>query len=80
METLYDWATVAAFAGLVVLFLQRSTAETPSDTIWQYLPPAAGCALGNWLGNEGNDLLAILVLLFSAVYVLLVLKPFNVIR
>jgi len=80
LETIYDWATVAAFAGLVVLFLQRSTAETPTDSIWQYLPPAVGCAVGNWLGNEGNDLLAILVLLLSAVYILLVLKPINLIR
>lgn len=80
METIYDWATVAAFAGLVVLFLQRSTAETPTDSIWQYLSPAVGCAVGNWLGNEGNDLLAILVLLLSAVYILLVLKPINLIR
>ena len=27
MEFVYDWVTVAIFAGLVVLFVQRSTAE-----------------------------------------------------
>ena len=27
METVYDWVTVAIFAGLVVLFVQRSTTE-----------------------------------------------------
>ena len=27
METIYDWVTVAIFAGLIVLFLTRSTAE-----------------------------------------------------
>ena len=27
METPYDWITVAIFAGLVVLFMQRSTSD-----------------------------------------------------
>ena len=53
METVYDWVTVAIFAGLVVLFLQRSSAETePRDSIWQYLAAAIGCAVANYLGNN----------------------------
>ena len=27
METVYDWVTVAIFAGLVVLFMQRSMSD-----------------------------------------------------
>ena len=77
METVYDWITVAIFAGLIVLFLQRSTAEVPVDSMIQYLPPALGCALGNYLGNEGHPILAMLVIATIPIYVWIVLKPFS---
>jgi hypothetical protein len=51
METPYDWATILVFAGLIVLFLQRSQGEA-RDHLWQYLVAAVGCALTNYLGNE----------------------------
>jgi hypothetical protein len=51
METPYDWATILVFAGLIVLFLQRSQGEE-RDHLWQYLVAALGCALTNYLGNE----------------------------
>lgn len=77
MNTIYDWLTTAMFAGLVVLFLQRSTSDTaPRDATWQYLPPAIGCALANYLGNEGQDLLAIAAIGAVILYVALVLQPF----
>lgn len=75
METLYDWLALLAFAGLIVLFLQRSSMDEPPDTVWHYLPPAVGCALSNYLGNEGMGVLAILVLAGVGAYVYLVLKP-----
>lgn len=75
METIYDWITVAMFAALIVLFLQRSTAEVPRDTMLSYLPPALACALGNYLGNEGYHLPAILVIAAVPLYVWFVLKP-----
>ncbi|MFO1261041.1 MAG: hypothetical protein U1E68_08205 [Sphingomonadaceae bacterium] len=75
METLYDWLALLAFAGLIVLFLQRSSMDEPPDTVWHYLPPAIGCALSNYLGNEGMGVLAILMLAAVGVYVHLVLKP-----
>jgi hypothetical protein len=31
METPYDWVTVGIFAGLVVLFMQRSTSDEVED-------------------------------------------------
>ncbi|WP_309645482.1 XrtV sorting system accessory protein [Phenylobacterium sp.] len=78
MQTIYDWVTVAIFAGLVVLFLHRSTAqEEPKDNVFQYLPACVGCALANYVGNEGQGGLAFLIILVVLAYVAWVLKPFN---
>jgi hypothetical protein len=51
METVYDWTTIIAFAGLIVLFLQRSQGVA-RDHLWQYLVAAIGCATTNFVGNE----------------------------
>lgn len=75
METPFDWLTVLTFMGLAVLFLQRSTEETPSDSIWQYLPPAVGCALVNYLGNNGYEVIAIIGLVAVLAYIYYILKP-----
>ena len=77
MQTIYDWITIAVFAGLVVLFLQRSTADVATDRLWQYLPAACGCAFANWLGNKGDDLPAILAIALTLIYIAYVLKPFQ---
>jgi hypothetical protein len=69
VQTVYDWIAVALFAGLVVLFLQRSTApEEHRDKAIHYVPPALGCAFANYLGNHGMDVPAILVLILSGAY------------
>ena len=82
METFYDWLTLALFAALIVLFLQRSSMENPPDKLIQYLPPALGCAIANQVGNhavkEGGFVyhgLAVLILVASIGYVMAVLKP-----
>ena len=75
METVYDWLTLALFAGLVVLFLQRSTAEEPKDHLYQYAAPAVGCAIANYLGNKDQHILAIAVLAAAIGYSWVVLKP-----
>ena len=75
MRTVYDWLTIAIFAGLILLFLQRSSAETPKDKIYHYLPAAIGCGVANYLGNDGQDVLALLVIGAIGVYVWYVLKP-----
>ena len=52
METPYDWVTVAIFAGLVVLFMQRSTSDDvhdEHDSIWLYLGAGLGCAVSNYI-------------------------------
>lgn len=75
METIYDWVTIAIFAGLIVLFLQRSVAEVQTDRVIDYLPPAVGCAVGNYLGNNDQPLLAIIVIAAVPIYIWFVLKP-----
>lgn len=77
METVYDWVTVAVFAGLAVLFLQRSSAEQPRDKVIHYLPPAAGCALSNFIGNEGYVIPAVALLVGVMAYIYFILKPFE---
>lgn len=78
MKTLYDLVTLVLFSGLVILFLQRSTApQGPRDRIYQYFPPAVGCALANWLGNESLHVFAIATLLATVAYVVIVLRPFT---
>lgn len=84
MKTIYDLLTMAIFAGLVVLFLQRSTAAEPRDHMYQYAPPAIGCAVANYVGNQAversNNVLAGLaigIILAVIAYILYVLKPFN---
>lgn len=78
MQTPYDWITIAIFAGLIVIFLQRSVGEgEPQDSILSYLPPAIGCAVSNYVGNQGYDILAILGIVAVLAYSVIVLKPFQ---
>jgi hypothetical protein len=76
METIYDYVTMAIFAGLIVLFLERSMGSVADrHPIWSYLLPSLGCAIANTLGNRGHDVPAVLMLLATLAYVALVLKP-----
>jgi hypothetical protein len=88
VETVYDWITVAIFGGLVVLFLHRSVQPgEPQDHILQYLPPAIGCAIANYVGNHNQDiqgaigisggLISFLIVVAVLIYVVIVLKPFG---
>lgn len=74
METIWDWLTVFAFAGLVTLMLQRSSEESPRDKLWQYGPPAIGCAVANQVGNADYPIYAALIMVAVGVYVVYVLK------
>lgn len=54
METIYDWVTVGIFAGLVVLFLQRSVGPE-RDAMWPYLAASVMCMLINQVGNKAVE-------------------------
>jgi hypothetical protein len=77
LETVHDWVTVAIFAGLVVLFLQRSSEDEPKDKLYQYFPPAIGCAVANYFGNEGYPIVAFAIIGAVVGYIICVLKPFT---
>jgi hypothetical protein len=78
MSTVYDYLTMAVFAGLIVLYLQRSVGDGPyRDSMWQYLVPSVGCATANYLGNEGYGLAGVLVFVATLGFIYYVLKPFE---
>lgn len=77
METVYDWVTIAIFAALVVLFLQRSSEDEPRDKLYHYAPPSIGCALANYLGNEGYETVAVVLIAGIVGYIIFILKPFD---
>ncbi len=78
METAYDWITVGIFAGLVVLFLQRSVAsEEHDDKLRDYLIAGVGCAVANYFGNEGQHAAAIVLTAATLIFIFYFLKPFE---
>jgi hypothetical protein len=78
METIYDWLTIGIFAGLIVLFMQRSTTENEQvhDPLWMYLAAGVGCAVANYLGNEEWHIPAVLVIVGTLAFIVHYLKPF----
>lgn len=79
METIYDWITLGVFAGLVVLFLQRSVGEEvePNDSLLLYLAAGVGCAVTNYFGNEEQHIVAVPLLLLTLGFIVRYLKPFS---
>jgi hypothetical protein len=77
MTTVFDWLTVAIFAAIAVLFLQRSTQDEPGDTMWHYLPPTIGCAVANQFGNNGYTIIATAMMVAVLMYLIYLLKPFQ---
>jgi hypothetical protein len=70
MSTAYDWVTVMIFAALVTRFLASSAAaEDREDSLWHYLLASVGCAVANWLGNEGRHAAAIGLIIASLAYI-----------
>jgi hypothetical protein len=79
MQTIYDWVSLAIFAGLIVLFLQRSTSDRDERdaSLWYYLAAGAGCAAANYFGNQRQDVIAILLLVGTVGFIVYFLKPFR---
>ena len=76
MNTVYDWAAMIIFAGLVVLFLQRSQGEA-RDQLWHYLVAALGCAVTNYVGNEGYHLVAVALAVATLAFIFIILRPLD---
>ena len=79
MDSIYDWVSLAIFAGLIVLFLQRATSERAEKdvSLLYYLAAGVGCAVANYLGNHGQNLAAIALLAATISFILYFLKPFQ---
>lgn len=80
METVYDWVTVAIFAGIIVLFMQRSMSddvEPQGDSLWLYLAAGVGCAVANYFGNEDQHIVAVLLIVGTLAFIFYFLKPFS---
>lgn len=78
MTTVFDWLTVAIFAGLAIIYLQRSVGARPShDAVWKYLPAAGACMLANQLGNAGWALFATLLMCGTLAYIWFILRPLD---
>ena len=79
METVYDWVTLSIFAGLIVLFLQRSVSDRAEKdaSLLYYLAAGACCAAANYFGNEGQHAVAIAILVATVALIIYFLKPFN---
>ena len=93
METVYDWVTLAIFAGLVVLFLQRSTGDQPEKdaSLLYYLGAGVACAAARsgsmasaWCAAAHQGFSANLFTITSDMFprnavgiILFVLKPFK---
>jgi len=79
MSSIYDWVSLAIFAGLVVLFLQRATGDRAEQdvSLFYYLGAAAGCAAGDYLGNHDQALLGVVALAITVAFIIFYLKPFK---
>lgn len=76
--TVFDILTLALFGGLIVLFLERSIGESPvHDPLWRYLLAAVGCAVTNYVGNQGYLIVASVLFVGTLAYFFYVLRPFD---
>ncbi len=76
MVTIWDWLAMGLFCAITVLLLHRSIGPARrGDHMLAYLPPAAGCALVNWLGNAGHQVAAVIGAIAVATYIIAILRP-----
>jgi len=78
MQTVFDWLTVAIFAGLALVFLQRSAGARPAhDAVWKYAPPAVACVVANQIGNAGVIAAATVMMFGTLLYIWFVIRPLD---
>ena len=78
MKSIYDVISLILFAGVALLFLQRSaSAERDPIPLWRYAISAAGCAAGDLAGNDGLPIAAGLAFIATVAFSFVMLKPFS---
>ena len=79
MDTIYDWVCLGIFAGLIVLFLERSMKPGPEggDSLLLYLVAGIFCAVANYFGNQGQNTVAIALIFGTIGFIFYFLKPFR---
>ena len=78
MKSVYDLVSTILFAGIAILFLQRSASKEPDAVaVWKYGVAGVGCAAGDVLGNNDQAVAAVLVLLATLAFAVIMLKPFS---
>lgn len=78
MKTIFDLVSVALFAGLAILYLQRSAAEEPDKIpLWRYAAAAVGCAAADYLGNNGFAVASGVIFVIVIGFSIIMLKPFE---
>ena len=78
MKSMFDVVSLILFAGVALLFLQRSAAAEQDDIpLWRYAVSAAGCAAGDLAGNDGLPIEAWVAFAVTAAFSLIMLKPFR---
>ena len=78
MKSIYDLVSVALFVGLAILYLQRAAAEEVDKTpLWAYAMGAGGCALADYLGNNGWLIPSVITFMAVIAIFIIVLKPFR---
>ncbi len=76
MKTVFDLVSLIMFAGLAILYLQRSASPQPdSIALWKYAVAAIGCATADYLGDQGHAVMSVVVFAALIVFALLMLRP-----
>jgi hypothetical protein len=72
MATIFDFLTMACFAGIVIAFFQFT--DRAVKTLMHLVAPGVAFAVGNQLGNIGYTAFALLLILAGLSYAGLVLR------
>jgi hypothetical protein len=78
LKSVFDVVTLGLFAGLAILYLQRSASAEPDPVpIWKYGIAAVGCGVADYLGDHDQQIASILVFAAVVIFSLAMLHPFS---